>query len=244
MSTITPAQSPPEAPTAPPGSIPPLYNGDRLTREEFLRRYEAMPHVNKAELIEGVVYMPSPVRQELHGKQYVDIITCLGNYSVMTPGVEAGGNSSLLLDLKSMPQPDGLLIIRPECGGRVRINKDGYIVGGPEFITEVSASTASYDLHDKLESYRRNGVQEYMVWRVEDRAIDWFMLKDDRFEPHHLSAEGFFKSVAFPGLWLDAQALLSADMTRVFAVVQMGLKSAEHATFVQQLAARRAANPS
>ena len=44
-----------------PPRILPLEHGDHLTREEFERRYEAMPHVRKAELIEGVVYMPSPV---------------------------------------------------------------------------------------------------------------------------------------------------------------------------------------
>ncbi len=220
-----------------PQAIPPLHNGDRLTREEFLRRYEAMPRLKNAELIEGVVYMPSPVRQEQHGKPHVDIITCLGNYGATTPGVEAGNSSSLLLDLKNVPQPDALLIIRPEYSGRVKINKDGYIVGGPELVGEVSASTASYDLYDKLEAYRRNGVQEYVVWRVEDKAIDWFILRGDRFEPMPLGADGYLKSVIFPGLWLDPQALVAGNLARVLEVVQAGVKSVEHATFVQRLSA-------
>jgi hypothetical protein len=40
--------------------IPPLRDGDRLTRDEFLRRWDAMPDVKWTELIDGVVHMPSP----------------------------------------------------------------------------------------------------------------------------------------------------------------------------------------
>ncbi|MCI0683430.1 MAG: Uma2 family endonuclease [Gemmataceae bacterium] len=235
MSTITPAQSPAGPPAAPPATLPPLHNGDRLTREEFLRRYDAMPNLKKAELIEGVVYMPSPVRQDRHSKQHGQIVTLAGNYSAATPGVELGNNPSLVLDVKNMPQPDVVLYIRPEAGGRAHVNNEGYIVGGPEWIAEVSASTVSNDLHDKLECYRRNGVREYLVWRVEDRAIDWFTLRGDRYERLQPDSDGLFKSAVFSGLRLDSRALLADDLPTVLKVVQQGVETPEHAAFVQQL---------
>src|SRR5262245_6655339 len=86
--------------------IPPLQNGDRLTSAEFERRYDAMPNLKKAELIEGVVYMPSPVSFEEHGAPHFDVISWLGMYRMMTPGIRGGDNASLRLDLDNMPQPD------------------------------------------------------------------------------------------------------------------------------------------
>ena len=127
------------------GAIPPLENGDRLTRAEFERRYDAMPNVKKAELIEGEVFMPSPVRYERQSHPHTRLITWLGNYETDTPGVGAGDNGSIRLDLDNEPQPDGFLIIRPECGGRVRISEDDYIEGAPELVAEVSTSSVSYD---------------------------------------------------------------------------------------------------
>jgi putative restriction endonuclease len=233
----TSALTPDLGPTLPPPVE--LQNGDRLTREEFHRRYEAMPHVKKAELIEGVVYMPSPVRHRAHGKPQFDLIWWLGSYVVATPGVEGGDNGTLKLDMKNEPQPDAYLIVQPEYAGQVLLDKDDYIIGGPELVGEVSASSVSIDLHDKLEACRRNKVLEYVVWRVLDRAIDWFILRGDRFEPLALSPDGFFKSVVFPGLWLDPQALIAGNLPRLQEVVQQGVQSAEHADFVKRLAAAR-----
>lgn len=237
MSTITTTPAPTS--TAPAPTIPPLHNGDRLTREEFLRRYQAMPDLKKAELIEGVVYMPSPIRHGAHSKPQLRWVNWLGHYVAHTPGVDAGDNGTIKLDLKNAPQPDAYALILPECGGQVVIDEDDYVVGAPELVGEVSASTASYDLHDKLEAYRRNRVKEYVVWRVEEQAIDWFVPVGERFEPLPLSADGFYKSVTFPGLWLDPKALMEFDLVRVFAVVELGLATPKHAEFVNELARRR-----
>src|SRR5690606_15445406 len=127
----------------------PLEQGDRLMRDEFHRRYEAMPHLKKAELIDGVVYIPSPSILKQQSQQKFDAIHWLGTYEMFTPGIEGGVNCTVKLDSENEPQPDILLIIAPECGGQVKL-EDGYIVGGPELITEISASSASYDLHSKL----------------------------------------------------------------------------------------------
>src|SRR5262245_49162411 len=170
MSTITSAP-PPTGTLKPP--VPPLHNGDRLTRAEFHRRYEAMPKTTRAELIEGVVYlegghMPSPVRLGAHSKPHCQLVAWLGYYVAYTPGLEAGDNGTIKLDAKNEVQPDAFAFVTPDSGGRVKIDADDYVVGAPDFVGEISASTASYDLHDKLEAYRRNGVKEYVVWRVED----------------------------------------------------------------------------
>src|SRR5438445_7444659 len=98
----------------PPVAIPPLVDGDRLTRAEFERRYEAMPHVKKAELIEGVVFMPSPVRLDHHGNPHADLITWLGVYRALTPGIRVSDNTTVRLDMDNEPQPDGLLFVLPE----------------------------------------------------------------------------------------------------------------------------------
>jgi Uma2 family endonuclease len=158
-------------------AIPELEPGDRLSRDEFERRYEAMPRLKKAELIEGVVYMPSPVRFRRHGGPHANIVTWLGNYLADTPGVEVADNASVRLDLDNEPQPDAALFIAPECGGQVQISPDDYIEFAPEFVAEVASSSASYDLNIKRAVYRRNGVREYVVWRVLDKRIDWFVLR-------------------------------------------------------------------
>jgi hypothetical protein len=214
--------------------IPPLRAGDRLTSDEFLRRYEAMPEIRKAELVEGVVYMPSPVTAEDHGEPHFDFVGWLFLYRARTPGVVGGDNSTLKLDLDNTPQPDAYLRLLPEAGGQARI-VNGYIVGAPELIAEVAASSESYDMHDKLHTYRRNEVQEYVVWRFWDRAVDWFVLRKGSFVPLNPGEDGVFRSEAFPGLWLDSRAVVSGDLPRVLDVLQEGLASEAHRAFLQRL---------
>jgi hypothetical protein len=222
------------APTARPTKVPRLHNGDHLDRDEFERRYNAMPDVKKAELIEGVVYMPSPVRFEEHGEQHAHLMGLLTFYRFHTPGVRVGDNATVRLDLSNEPQPDAVLLIDPARGGRVTFT-EGYITGGPEVAAEVAASTVSIARNAKLRAYQRNGILEYLIWRVEDGAIDWFALRGAQYEPLPAGADGVLRSEAFPGLWLDPQALLAQDLPRVLGVLQQGIASPEHAAFVERL---------
>lgn len=215
--------------------IPPLESGDRLSRDEFERRYTAMPHIKKAELIEGIVYMASPLRFHSHGKPHGNLIIWLGIYKVSTPGVELGDNVTVRLDLDNEPQPDVVLLIDERLGGQARISDDDYVEGAPELVVEVAASSAANDLHDKKKVYRRNGVQEYIVWQILENKIDWFSLQNSEYVSLEPDADGIIKSRVFPGLWLDVTALLAGEMTKVLAVVQQGLNSAEHADLVQRL---------
>ncbi len=213
---------------------PPLESGDRLTRPEFERRYEALPHVKKAELIEGVVHVPPPRRDRL-GQAIASTVAWLGIYGAFTPGTSAGGNATVRLDLDNEPQPDALLRLDEALGGQSHVGADGYLEGAPELIAEVAASSASYDLHDKMTAYRRNGVLEYLVWRLYDGTVDWFRLREGEYVPLEADEEGIVWSEVFPGLCLDVPALLKGDLARVLAVLQAGLETDEHQAFLRQL---------
>jgi Uma2 family endonuclease len=211
-------------------SIPPLENGDRLTRHEFERRYSATSPIKKAELIEGVVYVPAALRFRSHGQPHANLIGWLWFYTIATPGVELGDNPTVRLDLDNEPQPDAVLLID---GGQARISEDDYIEGAPELIIEVAASSAAYDLHDKKRAYRRNGVQEYIVWRVYENQLDWFRLEAGEYILLEPDAMGIIRSVVFPGLHLAVSALLSGEMTIVLEVLQVGLNTPEHQEFIR-----------
>lgn len=214
----------------------PLESGDHLTRPEFERRYKAMPDLEKAELIEGVVHMPSPVRAS-HSRSHSQVMTWLGNYWVATPGMTLHDNATVRLDMDNEVQPDALLRLDSDLGGRSEIGSDDYIEGTPELIVEIAASSASYDLHDKLNVYRRNGVQEYIVWRIFDHQLDWFKLNEGQYVPLTPDENGVIRSEIFPGLQLDIMALLDGDLAQVLAKLQQGLATAEHEAFVETLSA-------
>lgn len=240
-------------PTEPQGQappIPPLRNGDKLTRPEFERRYDAMPHLKKAELIDGIVYIPSPdwpgpngsdpkmaspVSHRRHSHPHFKLLHWLGHYWDETPGIEGGDNGSIRLDLDNMPQPDAYLMISPGHGGQATIGDDDYVEGAPELVAEVAFSSASHDLHAKLNVYRRQGAKEYLVWRIEDRAIDWFVLHEGRYDRLAPAPDGLYHSEAFPGLWLDPEALIRGDRRAIRQAVQQGLATPEHAAFVARL---------
>jgi len=215
--------------------IPPLQNGDLLSREEFERRYEATPNLKKAELIEGIVYtMPPPVSDAYHSRPHFNLIGWMFNYCGATPGILGGDNGSIRLDLKNEPQPDGYLRIAPEFGGQAKLDEEGYVVGAPELVAEVAASSASYDLHVKLQCYLRHRVKEYIVWRVYDDAIDWFVLRQGKYEPMPCH-ENNFKSETFPGLWLNEAAMRQGDIPGIMRILQQGISTPEHKAFLARL---------
>jgi Uma2 family endonuclease len=213
--------------------LPRLENGDRLSRTEFERRYLVAPESEKAELIEGVVYLAAALRFRSHGEPHANLIIWLGNYKIATKGVVIADNPTVRLDRDNEPQPDVVLFLNPDMGGQVRISEDDYIEGAPELIAEVSASTASYDLGDKKKVYRRNGVKEYIVWQMLENKLDWFLLHEDEYVNLEPDEDGIIRSRTFPGLWLGIDALLAGDMLQVMAILQQGLNSPEHGKFIE-----------
>jgi len=218
--------------SAPAAAGPLLEPGDRLSRAEFERRYERMPRVKKAELIEGTVYMPSPVRAEKHGEPHIRLATWLGLYVAETPGVRCFDNSTVRLDLDNEPQPDLVLLKLPSKGGQARISDDDYIEGAPEFVVEIVGSSQAYDLHQKKGAYRRNGVREYLAWITGEKRLLWWELRDEEYQEIAPDADGLLKSRIFPGLWLDSGPLLRGDMKAVLAVLRRGLNSPERGAFI------------
>lgn len=222
-----------ELPPPAPSNSPPLQSGDRLTRPEFERRYAADAHIKKAELIEGVVYVASPLRHEQHGKPHSRVMTWLGVYQAMTPGVDLSDAPKVRLDLDNEPQPDAVLFI--EANGQTQLSSDGYIEGAPELIVEIAASSAAIDTGSKKQVYRRNGVLEYVIWQVYENQIEWFCLAEGAYQLLEPNANGVICSRTFPGLWLAVEALLNHDMASVLQVLQAGLASVDHRLFVDSL---------
>jgi Uma2 family endonuclease len=223
-----------------PAVNPLLHSGDHLTQREFHRRYEAYPDSQaRFELIGGVVYMMSPAGYD-HGRGDYRITGLLFQYERATPGVEGAQNVTVILGDASEPQPDNVLMIRPDYGGRIRVQKKGkkrYIVGAPELIFEVAHSSLSIDLHEKRSDYRDSGVLEYLVLDLEGNKVHWFDLATN--EPLVVPPDRILRSRVFPGLWLDTRALVAGDVSRLADCLDQGLASSEHQRFVEQLAVRR-----
>lgn len=215
--------------------IPPLENGDHLTQREFHRRYEAMPENVKAELIKGVVYMASPVRVRNHGEPHSMIMSCFGIYFLSTKGVKLLDSTTFIINDRYEPQPDAVLRIDEKNGGKSWVNDNDYLEGSPELVVEIASSTASYDLHDKLEIYEQKGVQEYIVWRVLDEQIDWFSLENGKYQKLAVDKKGVIESKVFPGLRLNTAAMLNDDSRTVLADLQTGLASKKYREFVKRL---------
>ena len=216
----------------------PLASGDRLSRAEFERRYSAMPSNVWAELIEGQVHLTTSVAHTLHGKPHSRLGCWLGLYTVATPFTDCLNRVSLRLDADNEPQPDLMLLLDARCGGVTGVAADGFLEGAPELIAEVAMSSASLELHDKLRAYQCNGVQEYLVWRADDQAVDWFHLVNESYVRLTPDRRGVLRSRLFPGLWLNTQALLKDEGLKVTATLEQGLASKEHAAFVRELKRR------
>lgn len=213
----------------------PLQPGDRLSRSEFERLYAASPNIKKAELVEGIVYMPSPTHHMKHGEPHFIVIGWLGAYCAATPGVRGSDNVTLRLDYENEVQPDALLRLDPTLGGRSSVSDDDYLEGPPELIVEIAASSASYDMNQKHRVYARTGVPEYAVLLTYEERMVWFVLREGVYEEMQPDTEGILRSEIFPGLWLDAAALIGGDLSQVLAVLQQGIDSDEHRAYVTKL---------
>jgi len=214
-------------------SLPALRHGESLSRTEFERRYEAMPDV-KAELLDGVVYMSSPVSVD-HGSPHGDLMMWLAVYKARTPGTATTDNTTTRLSGSSEPQPDASLRILEECGGQSVVDEDRYLAGSPELLAEVSRSSADYDRKVKLPIYRKAGVREYILWRVDDEELDWYVLRQGEYERLVADVNGIIRSETFPGLWLNLAAMIRGDAAAVLQCLQKGIDSPEHISFVASL---------
>ena len=220
-----------------PRVLPPLEPGQRLDQPTFHARYEAMPPSTRAELIGGVVYMPSPLSND-HGDTSFDVIGWLGHYKRLTRGIRGGDSTTTILGNFGEPQPDCILYIPEALGGLSRVNAAGYRTGPPELVVEVARSSRKTDLGSKKKDYRRAGVPEYVVIEIDPDRVHWFLLRQGRYVANPPGPDGIFRSQVFPGLWLDAAAFFADDVDRLFAALDRGLATPEHAAFAATLAGR------
>lgn len=213
---------------------PPLEPGDRLTADEFERRYEAMPDGTKAELIEGIVYMQAAAKLS-HGRPFGLMSTWIGNYSIATPGTEYALDATDRLDDSNQPQPDIALFIDSESGGQTTISDDGYLTGGAELVVEIAGSSVAIDRGPKLRTYERHGVREYLIYRVAKQTIEWYVRRENSLVLVRPDDDGVHRSEVFPGLWLDVAAALKRDGVATMATLDKGINSDSHAAFVKSL---------
>jgi Uma2 family endonuclease len=206
-------------------SVPPLESGDNLSAAEFLRRFQAEPHIKKAELVRGIVFMASPVHALAHARPDSLLQLWLGTYAAKTPDLSVFANPTVELDDENVVQPDALLRLDLAQGGRCRVTEEDYLAGTPELVIEVAATSASLDAHDKKAVYRRFGVREYLLWRTWDEAFDWFVLENGSYQNLQPDGSGVLRSPHFAGLWLNLSALLKQDAAQVLTTLEEGLKA-------------------
>jgi Uma2 family endonuclease len=224
------------------GALPRLECGDCLTRDEFERRYAAMPGDTKFELIDGIVYMASPVKED-HDSYQLAVSSLLRDYAFATPGCKAGLSPTIRLGRKDEPQPDGLLRLLPEVGGRSRVDRDGYLSGPVELVVEVASSSEARDLNQKKRAYLSRGVLEYVVIVISRSTVIWFRRRGRVYVPSRSDRAGILRSKVFPGLWLHGPALVHGDEALVRSTLEQGTASPEHAGFVRELERRRRRDP-
>jgi Uma2 family endonuclease len=217
--------------------MPTLEAGDYYSRDEFIRRYEARPDIKKAELINNVVFMASPAREE-HSQPEFLLGYLVSAYSFETPFVEARPNMTVNLGPGSMAHPDWYLRIEKSAGGRAAVGADKFLNTAPELVIEVAVTSASYDLHSKKDAYEQAGAAEYIVWEALDFQLRAFVFTATGFQPAEPDSDGIYKSRVFPGLWIHVAALTSGDKETLKATLQRGLESLEHAAFVAELKRR------
>jgi Uma2 family endonuclease len=218
-------------------AVPPLENGDCLDQATFHRRYLAMPEDFRAELINGIVYVSSPLKIN-HGRHHALVIGWIANYWAATPGTDLGDNPTVILADDGEPQPDAVLMIDPAHGGQATISEDNHVVGPPELVVEVASSSESYDMHQKRRDYEQAGMLEYVVVLLREQAVRWFTLENGAYRDLPPGDGGVYRSRVFPGLWLDAAALLQLNGRRVLEVLQQGLCDPSHAAFLDALPRR------
>lgn len=221
-----------ESPTDAAALVEPLRSGDVLDQPTFHQRYEEMPRGFHAELIEGVVYVPSP-STSWHGMYQGAVVGWLFSYGAATPGVFAIDNGTVILDDENEPQPDALLRIGP--GGASSIDRKGYLVGTPELHVEVAYSSESIDLHQKRRAYERAGVQEYLVVLIREPGVRAYRLDQKQYQEAPPDSDGIWRSAVFPGLWLNVPALLDRDGKSLLETLQRGIATRDHDEFVARL---------
>ncbi len=176
-----------------------------------MRRYERLPEVKRAELLEGTVCVHPPLIYSLSHRRTL-LTYLLVRYQMLHPETETVGNTTWLIDGENVAQPDSSY--RVKRGGSSWLDQEGFLRGVPEMVFEVTS-----DIHSRKDLYQRVRAQEFVHWRVEFEAIDFYRLDSGSgvFLKEQPDADGVWRSWVFPGLALDVDALFRNDLNMAAA---------------------------
>ena len=192
-----------------------------MSRDEFMRRWEQIPELKQAELIEGVVYLASPVSLA-HGSYDALFVQWLGRYSfAVQKGLKITTNTTVPIGYSTF-QPDIALFHPANAEDADR----KYLEHVPDLVVEISHSSRSYDLGPKLAAYRSAGLRDYITVLLEDQRVEWRVLSGARYRLLQPAKDGILRSPNFPGLWLDTLALFPPNERRLFGAIDRGLEAA------------------
>lgn len=213
-----------------------LVTGSFMSRDEFMKAYEAFPDDTSFELIEGIVQMASPVHSG-HQRCEKILSRILDRFELETPGIEYLCEQTLHLGDDTTLEPDLLARVLPHFGGKCLDTPDGFLSGPPELVIEVSGSSLTNDLNRKRRVYARFGVREYLVFDLADHVCRWFDLTTST--ELEIDIDHICRLKSMPGCWLAIDAIFNDDFRQSIPVIQAGLASPEHRAFVEELARRR-----
>jgi Uma2 family endonuclease len=177
---------------------------DLISVEEF---YRLVPDGQKADLIEGVIYMASP--DSLRANELTLFISWLFKGFIEVRGI--GGKVvfsryACRLSESSAPEPD-VAYVRPE---RVGLVESGGMRGGPDIAVEVvSRESRHRDYDDTRRLYEEAGVAEYWIIDPVQQRVEFLVLEEDRYRLAPLEQNRLFRSRALSGFWIDVDWLLA-----------------------------------
>ena len=162
----------------------------------------------------------------------VDTLCATEDFVAFARAAEAAADDETVLAVTPLVADEKPLWVRRDAEGRVSgiggSAGDAVTAGFYAFSERARARTPPDSL---------GRLREYLAWRIQDGAVDWFVLRRRQYRPLPARADGILQSEVFPGLWLDPAALVRRNIAAVLAVLQQGLASPEHAAFVARLQA-------
>jgi len=181
-------------------------DSDLVTVEEF---YCLVPDGQKADLIDGVIYLASPdTRRSDRLGGFIKFLM-QGYAAVQGLGEVYGSRFAFELSQFRAPEPDAAFV-RTE---RLHLVNERRMVGGPDIAVEiVSRESRQRDYGEKKQFYADAGVSEYWIIDPLQQRVEFHRLRAGRYEPVPLEQNRIFRSAVLEGFWLDVEWLLAEPL--------------------------------
>jgi Uma2 family endonuclease len=172
--------------------------------------YDRVEDGQKADLIDGEIYMASP--DSLDADDVCGFIRGLLWSFVEARrlgGRVCGSRVAFILDRFIAPEPD-IAYLRPE---RLAEQTGKRVHGPPDLAIEICCDESRVrDQEIKKAKYEAAGVREYWIVDRERGVVQFYVLRDGRFEPLELEDGQVYRSTVLPGFWLDARWLAASPL--------------------------------